>query len=43
MNLIYFFHGEHLVAFYLTFYALVVVGWCAIVYALIKFWQSRKK
>jgi hypothetical protein len=36
-------HGEYLMPFILFLYALAVIGWTAIVYALIKFWQSRKK
>ena len=36
-------HGEHLMRFILVLYGLAVIGWAAIVYALIKFWQSRKK
>ena len=36
-------HGEYLMPFILGLYALAVIGWSAIVYALIKFWQSRKK
>ena len=36
-------HGEGLIRFVLVMYALAVIVWTAIVYALIKFWQSRKK
>ena len=42
MSLIYF-HGEQLMPFLLLLYALAVIGLTAIVYILIKFWQSRKK
>jgi len=36
-------HGENLISFIVVLYALAIISWTAIVYALIKFWQSRKK
>ena len=36
-------HGEGLMPFIVLMYALAMIVWTAIVYALIKFWQSRKK
>jgi len=36
-------HGENLISFIVVLYALAVVAWTAIVWVLIKLWQSRKK
>ena len=36
-------HGEYVVPFMLALYGLAIIGWAAICYALIKFWQNRKK
>jgi len=36
-------HGEHLMPFFVMVYALMVIGYAAIVYAIIRFWQRRKK
>jgi uncharacterized membrane protein len=36
-------HGENLISFIVVLYALAVIAWTAIVWMLIKLWQSRKK
>jgi len=36
-------HGENLMPFLINVYLLMVISYAAIVYALIRFWQNRKK
>ncbi len=36
-------HGENLMPFLIIVYLLMVISYAAIVYALIRFWQNRKK
>jgi hypothetical protein len=38
-----FLHGENLIIGLVAFYALLILGWTAVCYWLIKFWQDRKK